>query len=384
MKDLLARKVRDVIWSMGLERVKARYEPAADNGFLGPDSVSWKVWSYPTSWVNGFARSVTIEQLDPNLNAAVEKTGGVRYRPRTRYERTMRYFSLQLFGDTATTARAADILVKIHSKAVGIDPVTGHAYDANDPDSQLWIHVTAWHSILYCYEKMGPGPLTPEEEQQYWEECAIIAQLQTIDPEKVPRSRDEVRAYFESWRPRLAASEHAQTMTKFILQAKVALPKDIPEWSRPIIEPIAWLLGQTTITTYPRHIRSLFGLRDLSALDRPLQEAMRVVYALIACNPLIIDAVGNFLIPTTMPIAAPAIYGVTPLSEQTMTPREAQAMYGYAIPSQAHHDFRERQKQRVFQDHEAPSDAGLDESELIIGATGERPSPASERALATG
>ncbi|WP_169590642.1 oxygenase MpaB family protein [Antrihabitans stalactiti] len=137
-----------------LDLIKKKYEPSADNGFFGPGSVTWKVWTYPSSALMGFMRAVTIEQLDPNLNASVEASGGVRARTRTRYERTMRYFALVASGDTATATKAADILVKVHSKGIGIDPVTGGRYDSN---SQLWIHMTAWHSILYCYEIFGPG-----------------------------------------------------------------------------------------------------------------------------------------------------------------------------------------------------------------------------------
>ena len=110
------------------------------------------------------------------------------------------------FGDTRSTAKAADVLVKIHSKAVGIEPLSGKPYDANDPQSQLWIHLTAWHSILYAYEKYGPGRLSAEEEAQYWHECAIGAELQTCDPADVPRSREGVRDYFEQMRPQLVGS----------------------------------------------------------------------------------------------------------------------------------------------------------------------------------
>ena len=40
------------------------------------------------------------------------------------------------------------------------------------------------------------------------------------------RSRDEVRQYFEDWRPHLASSEGAQDMVRFILGLGVALPPD--------------------------------------------------------------------------------------------------------------------------------------------------------------
>ncbi|TSE00184.1 DUF2236 domain-containing protein [Skermania sp. ID1734] len=353
---------------VGISDPGKNYSPSADYGFFGPGSVTWKVWSYPSSALMGFQRSVTIEQLDPNLNAAVEHSGGVRYRPRTRYERTMRYFALVAFGDTATATKAADVLVKVHSKAIGTDPVTGGTYDANSPESQLWIHVTAWHSILYCYEKFGPGKLTEDEERQYWAECARAAELQTIDPADVPRSRDEVRAYFESWRPRIAASELAQSMTDFILHTEVAFPEDLPAWSRPLQIPLARLLAKGTISTYPRHFRKLFGISQSGAEDLMVQWFLRVAFGVIGSNKALYAAVADFLVPTTAPIAMPAVLGIPAQSPATMTPREAQRRYGYDIPAEAHKALRAKQEARVFGAGQAPSDEGLIESQGLIGA----------------
>jgi uncharacterized protein (DUF2236 family) len=74
---------------MSLKSRKAKsVKPHEDYGFFGPGSVTWRVWRYPTSLTVGFQRAVTIEELDPALIAAVEESGGVRRRPRTRYDRT--------------------------------------------------------------------------------------------------------------------------------------------------------------------------------------------------------------------------------------------------------------------------------------------------------
>jgi uncharacterized protein (DUF2236 family) len=59
--------------------------------------------------------------------------------------------------------------------------------------------MTAWHSILKCYELYGPGKLSEEEETRYWAERAVSAELQTIRVEDVSPTRDEVRALFDSW-----------------------------------------------------------------------------------------------------------------------------------------------------------------------------------------
>src|SRR5438477_10745904 len=148
---------------MRLLRAKRAIEPHEDYGFFGPDSVTWRVWSYPTSLTIGFQRSVVIEELDPYLIAAVDATDAVRTRPRQRYDRTLRYFATVAFGGARSAIKASEVLVRVHAKAVGIEPISGKAYDANDPDSQLWIRLTAWHSILYAYERYGPGRLSPED-----------------------------------------------------------------------------------------------------------------------------------------------------------------------------------------------------------------------------
>lgn len=345
----------------------AQFEPAADNGFFGPGSVSWKVWSHPTAYILGFARSVTIEHLDPNLAASVVQSGGVKARPHTRYGRTMRYFAMVAFGATEPTTKAADILVKVHSKAIGRDPVTGGTYDANDPDSQLWIHITAWHSILYMYEKFGPGKLSAEEELQYWAECARAAELQTIDPDAVPRSREAVRAYFAHWRPKLAVSEDALDMVDFILHLEVALPPKLEPWKKAALMPVIRLLGLAVVSTYPRHIRALFNIHQGTAVDALVAPPTKLVHAVLHRSMNARFRLMGMLAPAAMEAAAPAILGIPAENPITMTPREAQAKYGYAIPSEAHHDMRARQHERVFVDHVQPSDAGLRESEELIG-----------------
>ncbi len=78
--------------------------PAEDYGFFGPDSITWKVCSYPTGLSIGFQRAVVIEELDPGLVAAVDKTHDIYQRPRTRYDRTLRYFAMVAFDGSAATA----------------------------------------------------------------------------------------------------------------------------------------------------------------------------------------------------------------------------------------------------------------------------------------
>lgn len=344
------------------------FEPHEDLGFFGPDSVTWKVWSYPTSLTIGFQRAVVIEELDPALVAAVSATRGIYQRPRTRYDRTLRYFALVAFGDTRTTSRAADVLVKVHSKGIGTDPVTGQRYDANDPDSQLWIQLTGWHSILKAYEMYGPGKLSPEEEERYWAECAVAADLQTCDPADVPRNRDELRAYYERMRPQLLGSDLARQAMQHLLTAQVMLPP-MP-W---FLRPGAWVVGRVlragTIATMPLWMREMGGLRQWRVVDAVVRPVLRIAFFLAALNKRVELALLQVLSPMTVPVVAPILLGIPPATPETLTPAEARERYGYDHPRTAHAGLRARQAERVFTDHVSPSDEGIVESEPILGRT---------------
>jgi uncharacterized protein (DUF2236 family) len=351
-------------------------EPREDYGFFGPDSVTWKVWSYPTSLTVGFQRAVVVEELDPALIAAVDQNGGVRARTRSRYDRTLRYFALVAFGDSETTIKAASVLVKIHAKAVGTEPLSGNRFDANDPDSQLWIHLTAWHSILYAYERYGPGRLPASEEARYWEECALAAELQTCDPADVPRSRQGVRDYFEAMRPRLAGSEAAQSMMEFLLDASRILPP-----GRPLLRPFDRIAGRAlraaTIATMPRRLRKMGGLRQSRLTDALIAPMMRVAFRLAAVDPRLELRLLEVLSPSTVPVVAPVLLGIPPRRAETPTPTEARERHGILPPREEYARFRAAVAEKLaarsgadLTDAAVVDAAKADEFEAVLGPVG--------------
>ena len=344
-----------------------RPAPHEDYGFFGPDSIAWKVWGYPTGMSIGFQRAVVVEELDPNLVAAVDKTHDIYKRPRTRYDRTLHYFALVAFGGSRETATAADVLVKIHSKAIGNEPYGGGRYDANDPASQLWIHLTAWHSILYAYEKYGPGPLSAHDEARYWRECAVAAELQTCDPADVPRTREGIREYFETMRPQLAASPIAVSAMNHLLDADVMLPR-MPKPARFVAGLVTWTLRAGSIATMPRWMREISGIDQPNIVDVVVRPILWVGFHLVSMSPHAELALLKVLAPMTHPVVAPVKLGVPPVNSETLTPAEARARYGFEAPAVAHGDLRARQAARVFGEGATPSDEGLVESEPILGA----------------
>ena len=341
-------------------------EPHEDYGFFGPGSVVWKVWGYPTSLTVGFQRAVVVEELDPPLVAAVHGTQGIYQRPRTRYDRTLRYFAMVAFAGSREVCRAADVLVKVHAKAIGQLPYNDGTYDANDPASQLWIQLTGWHSILYAYEKYGPGKLTAEEESEYWSACAVAAELQTCSPDDVPRTREGVRAYFDRMRPRLSASPIARQAMHHLLRTELVLPPT-PRWAKPAGLVVAAAQRTATIATMPRWMRELAGIRQPRLLDVLIVPVMKASFALVHRHPKLELRLLGRLSPSTVSVIAPISLGIPPRNEEVLTPAEARARYGYPKPAEAHVDLRARQAARILNDGEAPSEQGLIESQEILG-----------------
>ncbi|BDD80844.1 hypothetical protein TPB0596_06070 [Tsukamurella pulmonis] len=294
-----------------------------DQGFFGPDSPTWKVWAAPTALI-GFQRSVVLEHFDPNLTAAVADSAGIYTDPFGRLDRTLAYFLLVATADSRTAIEASEHLMDVHRRATGIEPVTGRRYSANNPASQLWIHVTGWHSVLKCYEMFGPGPLSPEDEAQYWRDCVVAAELQTCDPAEVPTSREEVRAYFDRVRPTLALTERARTGMHYLLRTRDRGVR---------LRLGSELIAPATVATLPRWMRTVGGFDQLRVVDAAYPVAVRLaVRAATAQHAAGTVRLGRLVAPTTGDILR-RHFAQRDEPAGTVTPAQARERYGRAARS---------------------------------------------------
>ncbi|MGB1580037.1 MAG: oxygenase MpaB family protein [Nevskiales bacterium] len=296
-----------------------KQRPREDWGLFGPESPTWKVWSNPTALI-AFQRSIIVESFDPNLAAAVEQMNGVRYNATRRFDKTIQYFLTVACGDSRAAIELSEILMRIHSRATGIEPISGKPFSANAPESQLWIHITGWQSNLLCYERYGPGRLSAEEEKRYWAECAIAAELQTCNPADVPRSREEVREYYAAMRPRLALSESARTLIHYFLHS-----------DRKIAGTGLWagshLMSRATIATIPKWMRELGGFDQPAWIDRGIVPLTRSAVR-VGQQPTIGRQVLRAMAPSALPVMEQVIRKEQPLRDEVLTPAQARKRFG--------------------------------------------------------
>lgn len=194
----------------------------ADDGYFGPDSLSWKVLAAP-------AVPVMIAQITHILEAPhidfqsilldhdpMYPTNRKRQRGRSpdsrgkggrisdRISRTVKGPLPIIFGDRATADTTARRLSSYHTPMSGRNPDDGSHYSAVDPEAMLFASVTIAHGALIAYERFAfdglrlPRRLSGQERDRFFAETAELAVLMGVPRAKVPVTAAEVDRYYRS------------------------------------------------------------------------------------------------------------------------------------------------------------------------------------------
>jgi uncharacterized protein (DUF2236 family) len=210
-----------------------------DAGIFGPDSVAWRIHADPVMLVGGL-RALLVQALEPRAMAAVDQHSAFREDPWGRLERTTQFVLATTYGDTAAAEAAAARVRAVHTRIHGVDPVTGAAYAANDPDLVLWIHAVEVESFLLAYRTYA-GRVSAADGDRYVAEMARVAEMMELPPGRAPRSEGELRDYLRSVRG-LRATPAAFEGLRVVLFPPMDL-KYRPLWAVPTTAAIAILPG---------------------------------------------------------------------------------------------------------------------------------------------
>ena len=164
-----------------------------DAGYFGPDSVSWRVHREVTVLFGG-ARAVLMQAAHPLVIAGARETGFYERNPWKRLQRTLMLTYAITFGSKAEAHAAADRINEVHARIKGVDPVTGLAYDALDPQLLLWVHACLVDSAL-LFEALTVGRLDGAGRQRFHEEQMLAAELVRLPRERVPATVLGLEAY---------------------------------------------------------------------------------------------------------------------------------------------------------------------------------------------
>ncbi len=184
-----------------VERSAAAYvsgvpEDAADDGFFGPASVTWRVSTDLASPVAGL-RSLLMQALHPLAMAGVDQHSDWRRDPVGRLAATSAFLATVTFGEQAKAVRAAARVRRIHDHVRGVDAVTGRPYAAGDPALLLWVHVALVQSSLAAGWAFGT-PLSALDSDRYVAEMMVAAELVGVPGTLAPSSVADLERHVAS------------------------------------------------------------------------------------------------------------------------------------------------------------------------------------------
>jgi len=246
-----------------------------DQGFFGPDSVSWRVHREVTVLFGG-ARALLMQAAHPLVIAGARETGFYQRDPWKRLQRTLMLTYALTFGTRDEARRAADRINAVHRGVHGIDEVTGKPYDAFDPDLLLWVHACLVDSAL-LFERCTIGRLDDAGRQRFHEEQMVAAELVELPRERIPPTFGELHDYIDGV---VAGGDLLVTDAARDVATMFRRPPPGAEW-RPVLKAVAWW----AFGSLPAPLRTAYGVRWNPAREAAMRANLRVVRVLRPAIP---------------------------------------------------------------------------------------------------
>ena len=220
-----------------------------DEGFFGPESVSWQVHREVTVLFGG-ARAMLMHAAHPLVVAGAEQTGMYERNPWKRLQRTLVLQYAITFGTKREAEAAAARINEIHERIRGIDRVTGRRYDALDPELLLWVHACLVQSAL-LFERLTVGRLDARGRQRFHEEQMLAGEMVRLPRRRIPPTVEELDTYVAGVVASgdLVVTDAARSVAQLFLD-----PPEEAEW-RAVLGGVARL----AFGTIPEELRSGYG-----------------------------------------------------------------------------------------------------------------------------
>ena len=192
-----------------------------DAGLFGPDSMVWRVHSYPATLVGG-VRALILQTLEPLSLGGVLEHSRFREDPISRLQNTARFVTVASFGSTEMVERECAMIRSIHARVEGVLS-DGRAYSASDPMLLRHVHVSLVDSFLTAHQHLAPHPLTAEEAARYVEEMNALAPLLGFDSVPLPHTVDELRAMMKPDAFGMEVSSATRETLRYLTRPPLAL-----------------------------------------------------------------------------------------------------------------------------------------------------------------
>ena len=204
---------------------------ASRDGYFQPESVIRRVGNSPLTPFLGGGPAVLLQVAHPLVAAGVVEHSDYRRDLWQRLGHTLRALYLVTFGSKREADRAAEAVRIVHSRVHGTTTSQlgrfppGTPYSASDPELMLWVHATLVRASLAVYQRFVHR-LSPEEQERYYDEMALVARLFGTPASVVPPTLADFREYFAAQvaSDTIAVTPPAREVAEVILRAPLPAP----------------------------------------------------------------------------------------------------------------------------------------------------------------
>ncbi len=219
--------------------------PPSDEALFERDTPIRQVHADIVGMMTGGVRALLLQMLHPHALQGVLDHSNFREDMHGRLRRTARFIAVTTFGHRDEALAAIARVNRIHAAVGGTLP-DGTAYQASDPRTLAWVHVTEAQSFLAGYIRHVRPAMTAAEQDEYYRQFAVIARMLGADP--VPETRAEADRIFRALRHDLATSKEAREVAQLVLsQRPQGTPRSVqtmitadavamlPDWARTML-----------------------------------------------------------------------------------------------------------------------------------------------------
>lgn len=196
--------------------------PPSDEALFERDSPIRLVHADIVGMMTGGVRALLLQMLHPHALQGVLDHSNFREDMHGRLQRTARFIAVTTFAHRDEAMKAIARVNRIHAQVGGTLP-DGTPYQATNPRTLAWVHVTEAQSFLAGYLRHVRPDMPGCEQDEYYRQFAVIARMLGADP--VPETRAEAERIFRDLRHDLSPSPEAREVAQLVLSQR---PKGTP------------------------------------------------------------------------------------------------------------------------------------------------------------
>jgi uncharacterized protein (DUF2236 family) len=256
LRDSIGTEIRRIFAEPGGKVIEIS---RTDEGLFGVDSVCWQVHGDVTAMMIGGIASLLLQMLEPRVLAGVWDHSVFRQDMRGRLRRTAAFLARTTYGDKAQALGEIARIRRIHDHVRGTLP-DGTPYEANDPQSLAWVHVTESLCFVESFIRYSRPHMSMRDRDRYFDEMAEVGTLLGADP--VPHTYRAAQRFIRDARPTLRFDQRTREIADLLLNQPPASPR---------LAPFHHMTMQAGVDLLPGWARSMHGL----SISLPARLAVR-------------------------------------------------------------------------------------------------------------